>query len=108
MPIVEIADDGEPRASTEVIACGYKLKHKNVMALLRKYQGKMETFGLVAFQTRARLPGQHGGGDVEFARLNERQSMFLISLMHERRREKPTLESEREILENTMQPSLLN
>ena len=79
--IVQIGSDGEPRASTEAIAAGYKMQHKNVLALLMKYLEKVETFGLVAFETRARLDGQHGGGDAEYALLNELQAGFLVSLM---------------------------
>ena len=51
------------------------------MALLHEYSAQVATFGLVAFETRARLKGKHGGGNVELAMLNERQASFLISLM---------------------------
>lgn len=81
LPIVHITKDGEPRASTEMIAIGFGLKHKNVLSLVRKHQEELDHFGLLAFQTRPRSKGQHGGGDVEFALLNERQAMLLISLM---------------------------
>ena len=79
--IVQIASDGEARASTEAIASGYELQHKNVMALLKRYMSQMQGFGLLAFEMRARPIGQHGGGDIEYALLNERQTMLLLTLM---------------------------
>lgn len=84
--LVSIADDGELRASTEVIAAGMEYEHKTVIQLVRKYIGSLERFGLVAFEMRARAHGQHGGGDVEFACLNEQQTALLISLMRNKSR----------------------
>ena len=75
--IVQVGTDGEPRASTEAIALGYKLQHKNVLALLEQYLLQVETFGQVAFETRA----GYQGSVVRFAMLNERQATFLIGLM---------------------------
>ena len=48
---------------------------------MRRYKSQLEAFGLVRFQIRARQKGKHGGGNVEFALLNERQAGFLVSLM---------------------------
>ena len=79
--LVALADDGELRASSEVIAAGMEYEHKTVIQLVRKYILSLERFGLVAFEMRARPHGQHGGGDVEFACLNEQQTALLISLM---------------------------
>lgn len=75
------AVDGEPRASSEVIARGVKVQHKNVMALVRRYHLNLEQFGSLAFETRPRSKGSHGGGDVEFALLNEHQAALIISFM---------------------------
>lgn len=75
------AVDGEPRASSEVIARGVKVQHKNVMALVRRYRLNLEQFGSLAFETRPRSKGAHGGGDVEFALLNEHQAALIISFM---------------------------
>lgn len=41
----------------------------------------IEQFGLVRFEIAPRAKGQHGGGDVQFAILNEQQSTFLLTLM---------------------------
>lgn len=76
-----LAVEGEPRASSEVIARGVGVQHKNMLAMIRKYQGDLSEFGLVAFQTRARCSGKHGGGDVEFAMLNEQQATLLLAFM---------------------------
>lgn len=75
--IVQIASDGEARASTEAIATGYELQHKNVLSLLKRYTTQMRGFGEVAFETR--LNSQ--GSPTEYALLNERQTMLLLTLM---------------------------
>lgn len=75
--IVQIGTDGEPRASTERIAVEYKSSHKNVIALVRRYLPRLETFGQVAFETRP----DYQGSTVTFAMLNEYQAGFLVSLM---------------------------
>jgi phage regulator Rha-like protein len=75
--IVSIANDGEARASTEAIATGYKLQHKNVPSLLKRYTNEMEGFGLLAFETRL----NNQGSPTEYALLNERQTMLLLTLM---------------------------
>jgi phage regulator Rha-like protein len=79
--LVKLSTDGEPRASTESIAQGYNVTHQSTMRLLKRYQAQLETFGLVGFEIRARAEGQHGGGDIEYALINERQTGFLLSLM---------------------------
>ncbi|WP_256330225.1 Rha family transcriptional regulator [Variovorax sp. YR216] len=79
--LVILARDGEPAASTEVIASGMQQQHASVIKLVRKHMATLETFGLVRFQIRPRSAGQHGGGDVELAELNEQQATVLISLM---------------------------
>lgn len=72
---------GEPLASSFVIAEGMKQQHASTMRLIKRHQTTMERFGLVRFEIRPRLRGQHGGGDAEYAMLNEMQSALLISLM---------------------------
>ena len=67
--------------SSEIIAEGVGNQHKNVIELVRKYQADLEEFGMVAFETRARLQGQHGGGDTEYALLNEQQATLLLTYM---------------------------
>jgi len=73
--------NGQPSTTTLVIAEGVGNQHKNVLAMVRQYQADLERFGQLAFETRPRLDGQHGGGDVEFAHLNERQATLLLSYM---------------------------
>lgn len=80
MPIVALFD-GEPLASSEALAVGVKHSHESVIKLVHKHQASLERFGLVRFEIRPRLKGQHGGGDVELALLNEPQATLLISMM---------------------------
>ena len=72
---------GVPLTTTLHIAEWTGVKHKNVLEIVRKYAKQLQMFGLVAFQTRARLQGQHGGSDVEYALLNEGQATLLITFM---------------------------
>lgn len=75
------AVDGEPRASSEVIARGVKSQHASVIKLVRRHQASLEGFGTVRFEIRPRAKGAHGGGDVEFALLNETQASAILTLM---------------------------
>ena len=72
--------NGEPLASTEVIAKGVGVQHKNVLALVRSHAGLLGEFGRVAFETR---PFATRGGQQcrEVALLNERQTTLLLTLM---------------------------
>lgn len=74
------AIDGEPVASSEVIAHGLGLQHKNVLAMIRRYLPDFESFGLVPFQMRPKKAGVRGSSDVEYAMLNEQQATLLIAL----------------------------
>lgn len=67
--------------TSEIIAEKCGIEHKNTLALIRKYIDDFQEFGLVAFETRARLKGKHGGGDTEYAVLNEPQATYLITLL---------------------------
>jgi phage regulator Rha-like protein len=66
--------------TSEIVADGCGIRHKNLLAMLRKYAGEFSELGLLAFETRPRLPGQHGGGETEYAVLNEDQATFAITL----------------------------
>jgi phage regulator Rha-like protein len=146
-----------------MIARGVEQQHASVIKLIRKHRDDFEAFGLLRFEIRPRRAGQHGGGDVEFAMLNEQQATLLLAfmrnspkiiefkialvkeffrmrdelgrreqslwqqmqaliakeveskvrasfgshLMLERKREIPTLDAERNLLERQIQPSLL-
>jgi len=74
------AVDGEARASSEVIARGVKVQHKNLLGLIRRHSASLEGFGRVQFETR---PLQTRGGiqHREVALLNEHQAALIISFM---------------------------
>ena len=74
------AKRNKPTTTSLIVAESCGIQHKNTIALIRKYQADFETFGLVAFETRARLVGKHGGGDAEIVNLNESQATYLITL----------------------------
>lgn len=80
MQIVIITND-QPVTTTIAIAEGTKVEHKNVLELVRRYLEDLKEFGLVAFQTRPRLEGQHGGGATEYAELNEQQATLILTYM---------------------------
>ena len=66
--------------TSEIVADGCGIQHKNMMAMIRKYAGEFSELGLLAFETRPRSAGQRGGGDTEYAVLNEDQATFAITL----------------------------
>ena len=69
--------EGEPLASTEVIAKGVRVQHKNVLALVRSYAEPLAEFGEIAFQTRLNRQGR----PTEYVMLNEPQASALLTLM---------------------------
>lgn len=75
-----IARHGEPLTTSLIIASSIEVTHQNVMRNIRNYLKELNTLGLVGFEIQPRLKGQHGGGDVNYALLNEQQATFLISL----------------------------
>jgi phage regulator Rha-like protein len=75
------AEDGDPVTTTLVIAQGTNSEHRAVLQLVRTHQARFEEFGLVAFEMRPRPAGQHGGGDVTYAVLNEYQASLLLTFM---------------------------
>jgi phage regulator Rha-like protein len=72
--------EGQPLASTEVIAKGMKAKHRTVIQLVRQYADELGQFGRVQFQI-APFATRGGVQQREVAMLNERQSALLLSLM---------------------------
>lgn len=76
-----VLQDNIAVTSSLAIAEGTENDHASVIKLVRTYQTDLEEFGLVRFQIRARLEGQHGGGDTEYALLNEQQASLLITYM---------------------------
>lgn len=71
------AVDGEPRASSEVIARGVKAQHASVIKLVRRHQVSLESFGKVGFEIRLNRQGT----PTELALLNEHQAALIISFM---------------------------
>lgn len=74
-------EKGEARTTSLILAEGTQVQHKNVLGLVRTYLVDLEEFGLVAFETRPRLRGMHGGGDMEVAHLNEPQATLIMTYM---------------------------
>ena len=78
-PLVAVIN-GEPMASSLVIAKGMRAKHRNVIQLVRNHQLAIEQLGRVAFEMQSF--GTAGGTQArEVALLNEQQTALLISLM---------------------------
>lgn len=67
----------QPMTTSETLAEGVQLQHKNAVALIRKHVSDLTEWGEVAFQTRLNPQGS----PTEFAWLNEGQSLFLLTLM---------------------------
>jgi phage regulator Rha-like protein len=74
-------NDDQVVTSTIIIAQETGNEHASVIKLVRAYLADFEDFGLVRFEIQPRPEGQHGGGDVEYALLNEHQSTLLITYM---------------------------
>ena len=79
--LVSLTPGGVAVTSSLAIALGTANDHASVIRLVRTYQADLEEFGLVGFQIQPRPAGQHGGGDVEFAYLNEPQAALLMTYM---------------------------
>lgn len=73
--------NGEPLASTEVIAKGMKQQHASVIKLVRKHSEALSRFGSIGFEIRVKRADGRGGRATEFAMLNEQQTALLITLM---------------------------
>jgi phage regulator Rha-like protein len=67
--------------TTLVIAEKCDITHEAVIKLTRKFINDLNSVGLVRFQIRARLSGVHGGGDTEFAELDDYAAMLLLTYM---------------------------
>ncbi|MDZ7886566.1 MAG: phage regulatory protein/antirepressor Ant [Mycobacterium sp.] len=80
-PIVESAAGDVPTTTSMRVANGTDVQHKNVMELIRGNLADFHEFGMVAFETRPRPVGQHGGGDVQIAILNEEHATLLLTYM---------------------------
>lgn len=76
-----LAVDGEPRASTEVIARGVEQQHASIIKLVRRHLADFESFGPIRFEIRLANTRQGGGRPIEFAMLNEQQGTLLLAFM---------------------------
>ena len=72
------ARNGQALTTSEIIAQGVSVQHKNILAILRNYQADFETFGVFAFETR-KLENPQGGRPETFAILNEQQATLLVT-----------------------------
>jgi phage regulator Rha-like protein len=79
-PIVQVAD-GVATTTSMRIANGTHNEHASVLLLIRKNLADFEEFGLVRFEIAPRPIGQHGGGDVTIAILNEDQATLLMTYL---------------------------
>lgn len=80
LKIVDV-EKGVPKTTTLQIALGLGVQHKSVIQLVRSYKSDFSEFGLVTFEMRPRLKGQHGGGDMQYVTLNEQQATLLLTYM---------------------------
>jgi phage regulator Rha-like protein len=72
--------EGEPLASTEVIAKGMGQQHASVIKLVRRHGDRLARYGRVGFEIRS-FETAGGTQHREFAMLNERQAMLLLTMM---------------------------
>ncbi|WP_260973519.1 Rha family transcriptional regulator [Mycolicibacterium llatzerense] len=79
-PIVQVAD-GVATTTSMRIANGTGNEHASVLLLIRKNLDDFNEFGLVRFEIAPRPAGQHGGGDVSIAVLNEEHATLLLTYM---------------------------
>ena len=75
---LDISD--EPRVDSRVLAQGLNVEHRSIMRLILRYQGRMETKGILRFQIAKISTLQGRGRPEKYALLNEEQSYFLLTL----------------------------
>lgn len=73
--------NGEARTTSLAIAEGTGSEHASVIKLARTYKSDLEEFGLLGFNIAPRLKGQHGGGNTEYATLDEPQATLVMTYM---------------------------
>lgn len=79
-PIVQVAK-GVATTTSMRVANGTENDHASVLRLIRDNLSDFEEFGMVGFEIRPRPAGQHGGGDVQIAILNEEHATLLLTYM---------------------------
>lgn len=80
--LVQAQADGTLSTTSEIVAEGVGIQHKNVLETIRKNQADFEEFGPVAFETRKGAPLPQGGfgKSTTIAVLNREQAMFAMTL----------------------------
>jgi phage regulator Rha-like protein len=78
--IVSIVD-GQTVTTSLAIAEGVGNPHSSVIRLIRDNKADIEEFGPLSFEIRPRSNGRHGGGNTEYAMLNEQQATLLMTYM---------------------------
>jgi phage antirepressor YoqD-like protein len=79
--IVTLNDTGLPVTTSLAIAEGVERPHASIIKLIRENLSDFEAFGLVGFEIQPRSAGQHGGGETEYAVLNEHHATLLITFL---------------------------
>lgn len=81
-PLIENGERGLV-VSSETIANGAGVQHKNALELINAHHLPLERFGPVAFETR---PLPNGGNPIRVALLNEQQATLLMTFMRNNER----------------------
>lgn len=74
-------DAGVATTTSLKVAEGTDSEHASVVRLIRDNVDDFNEFDLVRFEIRPRAIGQHGGGDVTYAVLNEEHATLLLTYM---------------------------
>lgn len=75
-----VAGSGEPRVDSRALAQLFGNQHRNVMALIQKHAEQFKRFGHLLFETQVGDRKQGGGKAERYARLNEDQAIYLLTL----------------------------
>lgn len=75
VPTIEHSTNGLV-VTSETIAQGAGVQHKNVLEMIAKHEARIKRFGTLAFETR-----KSGGAPTRVALLNEQQSTLIMSFM---------------------------
>lgn len=78
--LVEIKND-EAFTTSKIIAEGTGNKHHAIQTLIQKYEKRIEQFGSLSFEMRARKRESVGGVSEKIYYLNEPQATYLMTLM---------------------------
>ncbi|WP_172152071.1 Rha family transcriptional regulator [Pseudomonas tumuqii] len=70
----------EPRVDSRALARLFGNHHRNVMVLIQKHAEQFKKFGHLLFETQVGERKQGGGKAERYARLNEDQAIYLLTL----------------------------